>query len=349
MSWELACSLAISVFGGWGWYLFNFGIYDFSNGLRGAGSKSCEWKDSLDALDRVVPMCIMIRAGTLPYVWHYVGTTPRRWCEAASRLSCVAYALALFIPVMWIFVQAMQPGIRSIYDHNGTIQDWPKSCKVGRPFHGLLQTRFFALLTSHLVEATIACGSIASFGAATKNIRGWYKSGMVAVSLVVPLFGMIHGPIDFIHNAKLDGCSETERAGAYLGVLLVFTLLKFVVRRYIAGYPLEQQTSPFTSTLVRSWFGLAIVQITCLEILLLTADELKGGPPLVVCGNKWKEFFYPRFKGFVYFLYAELANMALWTHGCWQANQENKSVATSSKIRVEPVDDLRQSRTTNQQ
>jgi hypothetical protein len=337
-SWQLACSLAISTFGAWGWYLFNFGIYDFGAGLRGAGSKACPWKKSLDGLDRFVPLCIILRVATLHYVWKYYSTKKQERKSVTKHPGVLLYFVVLAVPVLWILTQALQPGMRAIGDHTATLKDWPAACKVGRPYHGLLQTRFYALLTGHLVEATLAI--LTTRRVAKGAGPGWSRVGDLASTLVVPFFGSIFGPIDFIHNANLDGCPDTARAYAYLFIAIICALVKYGLRTHKKAAPSSAVVpgSPFFSNPVVAWYAVAVFQICALEILVSTGVELKGGPPLKVCSNGWKEFFFPRFKGAIYFCYAELVNMALWTYGSWQrVQEEGVSKQAAATVQVAPA------------
>uniref|UniRef100_A0A7S3TTK1 Uncharacterized protein n=1 Tax=Emiliania huxleyi TaxID=2903 RepID=A0A7S3TTK1_EMIHU len=132
----LLCSMAICGFCGWGWYLFDMGTSDFRIGLDAAGtSDSCSWKPQLEALDRLIPFLLIVRAATLPHLWHTLGAQPRRWMVALLTPACIGFLFALVLPLAWVTALVLQPGLQSVFNFNETLQQWPTGCTPNVMFY----------------------------------------------------------------------------------------------------------------------------------------------------------------------------------------------------------------------
>uniref|UniRef100_A0A7S3TVG9 Uncharacterized protein n=1 Tax=Emiliania huxleyi TaxID=2903 RepID=A0A7S3TVG9_EMIHU len=314
----LLCSMAICGFCGWGWYLFDMGTSDFRIGLDAAGtSDSCSWKPQLEALDRLIPFLLIVRAATLPHLWHTLGAQPRRWMVALLTPACIGFLFALVLPLAWVTALVLQPGLQSVFNFNATLQQWPTDCAVNRPFHGLLQARMWALFTGLWMETTMVIQTTRSF----TRPASFGKSG-AATSLVPLILGMFMGPLQPLAFEGIDAqCPDTARLIAYIVIAIGSNGIKLALRLHSSLIPAAVASpSPLSrSRALQAWLATSLVEILSLEAILCTAVELRSGPPFDdMCGAGSKEFFFPRLRGFVYFEYAQLVITALWVQGCWQ-------------------------------
>ena len=105
-------------------------------------------------------------------------------------------------------------------------------------------------------------------------------------------------------------CPDIARAIAYLVVVALATVIKLVLRLHkrFAPAAVKSAKRPLENKWVIAWFVVTGVEIVVLEVLVETGVELKGGSPWPACGAPWKEFYFPRFKGLIFWEYVSLVS-----------------------------------------
>ncbi|EOD30584.1 hypothetical protein EMIHUDRAFT_232767 [Emiliania huxleyi CCMP1516] len=211
--------------------------------------------------------------------------------------ACIGFLFALVLPLAWVTALVLQPGLQS--------------------------ARMWALFTGLWMETTMVIQTTRSF----TRPASFGKSG-AATSLVPLILGMFMGPLQPLAFEGIDAqCPDTARLIAYIVIAIGSNGIKLALRLHSSLIPAAVASpSPLSrSRALQAWLATSLVEILSLEVILCTAVELRSGPPFeshsTTCAAQgFKEFFFPRLRGFVYFEYAQLVITALWLHGRHCAN-----------------------------
>ena len=334
--WQLLCTILIVCYSLWGWYLFTFGVSDFRRGSADI-QDTCPIAAQLQALDRIVPMGVLLRCCLSTKILRIIGRAKavarnRNWRKRACCNPWTALYLGCWaLPWFWLLGLVSTPGLGPPAINvagNWTIENWPVGCEVEAPFHGLLQTRLWACFTGILLESVVVIFAVRSIDSPT----AFGKAG--AYTMAVPcILGLIFGPADFLVRAT-EVCPDIARAIAYLVVVALATVIKLVLRLHKRLVPAAVKSAkrPLENKWVIAWFVVTGIEIVVLEVLVETGVELKGGSPWLACGAPWKEFYFPRFKGLIFWEYVSLVSFGFWVHGVWWRQQHDASFVSTRDL-----------------
>mmetsp|Transcript_97613 Transcript_97613/g.209446 ORF Transcript_97613/g.209446 Transcript_97613/m.209446 type:complete len:373 (-) Transcript_97613:112-1230(-) len=315
-SGKLLCALGVGCVGGVGPYLYSLGHSDITKGLTASGSAgTCGWKPLFDVLGVALFVCCVLRALFAPAFWTLL--CERRDYKTALKSPLVICWLALFLTPFLCLTSVIFGVVPHVTDFHRTISEWPSACKVERPYQGLFSTRCWAAFGAYLSEGLWHMWII-YWGTDSRRRVG----GISVASFLFYLFMLAGGPLSFLGGVDDSGhCDDAWIAETYIAV----TILAFAgmlpllhVNRCIPQAVTAANTAlgshgHWASLL---WNALAVLQLVVLEVVVRQGQQLKPGPPWIVCGTTFKEFFYPRHKGLLFFCYAQLLGFNLWLLGC---------------------------------
>jgi len=303
-------------------------------GLRIADTlDSCQWTPIWTTLTYVVPTSCIFRVFLAPAMWTDLGE--QRCCFRGSvpAIAWVAAFCAAFIP---LFAVMVQPGILSVHSPQETIADWPEDCLLERPYHGLFQTRTLAMFVCHCIELlwTLRLGMLAK--------RGESRAQTLAYPMLVaqPLL-LVFGPLTFLWRLNGAPCADTvpeyifvgtaSTCAIILGVIFIVWLPRICKKLAAQRAAVESGDSGSSDRSGRDcspcqgWrplglpLGLCVLvlvlQIAVLEAARSAALGVQPGPPWAACSVDYKEFYLPRHRGLLLFLYSQLAAVPLATCG----------------------------------
>merc|ERR1712139_477388 len=166
---------------------------------------------------------------------------------------------------------------------------------------------------------------------------------------------LLGGPVLFLSG--VDDIGECDDAWISI-IYIVLTIIVYVVLMLLLNLRMciveAVRSASSIVDLYTRWptvlFNVvAILQLVILESIVREGKELKGGPPWTVCGRDYKEFFFPRHKGLIFYCYAQIISFNFWILGCsiWSHELEvwgeadfdaSVSVSSANKASVTPVD-----------
>ena len=139
--WQLLCTISIVCYSLWGWYLFTFGVSDFRRGSADI-QDTCPIAAQLQALDRIVPMGVLLRCCLSTKILRIIGRAKavarnRNWRKRACCNPWTALYLGCWaLPWFWLLGLVSTPGLGPPAINvagNWTIANWPIGCEVRLP------------------------------------------------------------------------------------------------------------------------------------------------------------------------------------------------------------------------
>lgn len=312
----LICSLSISCVGFVGPYLYTLGYSDIANGLKASGSVgSCGWKPLFEILNTLLIVACILRTILAPSLWTHCFAHGPDW-KALNNPFVLCWCILFSVPFLFLSIPlfGLVPHVTLM---DKTIRDWPTSCKIQRPFHGLFQTRCWAALGSFLAEGLWHLWILVHRDNFQRQV------GAISVAMLLFYFFMcLGGPVLFL--SALDDIGQCDDAWISITYLLVTSssflvlLLLLNIRSCVAQ---AVKTAETAVELYTHWAPVlfnvvAATHLLVLEVVVRQGKELKAGPPWAVCGRDFKEFYFPRHKGLIYYCYAQLISFNLWILGC---------------------------------
>jgi len=313
---QMSCAAAICCMSFVGDYLFMFGVEDLETGLKKnnkhVGNKTLEKAKTLQWL---MPMCAVLRVLFAPALWFWLAEKGS-WLGALTSVPVLCWGVLYFCPCFMLVSLSMMKGVRHFADQDKCIANWPDHTEIDRPYHGLFQTRALAATGGFLVEF------------------GWHMSiiyvgndslarvGCISVStLIWNLLMLLGGPILMLTKSPGPQCRDTWIAQVYIIVSLA--ACEAMVLLHHAWFALPQMMNseskfgPYSHWSVLLWLLVSVAQVSTLHFCILQGYELKSGAPWSVGAADYKEFFYPRFWGLIFYCRGQFIAFNFWIVGCY--------------------------------
>jgi len=321
--YKYMAAAGIECIGAVGLYLYSLGVDDFQTGLTKSGTlASCELFGRAETLLWFMPLCALVRLIFTPFMWNCL-IERRAFNYPLDIVAVVAFAAAFFVPFVWFaFGIVFTPGVSDQNDFEAAIANWPADCRVERPYHGLFQTRAWAM----------GGGFLGMLGMHIWVIVGGPNARCRVGAIVVPtvlfsIFMLLGGPYFFLRSAPDSFCPDLWIPNTYYAVTII-TVIAMVLLCLLPACLPDAVTfgvnrghslawaGPYAQWSTWAWLIIAVVQILLLRWAITSGVQLVGGPPFEVCGADYKEFYYPRFWGLIYYTYGQFIAFNLWICGC---------------------------------
>jgi len=310
-------SMAIAYLGIVGCYMFSLGYAEITKGMVESGSlNTCSWSTWMQVLSIVAPATCILRIFLAPAAWLFMGER-RNLPAACMNPFALLWMVCYWVPLLMLVCMLAYPGFRDIFSSADTIDRWPSDCEVKRPYHGLFQSNSWALFGAYVYEGFIHL--TITFRVNDQEGRttafGW------PILLATSAF-LAFGPIRFLANYEGEPCADMWIEYTFLAVTVFFAFFKLLLSWAQFGMQDAVQSvnsffGPYAYWSTIIWLLLAASHIIVLETILAYATVIKSGPPYEACGADYKEFWFPRHRGLVYYLYGEFVAFNFWILGMW--------------------------------
>jgi len=300
-----------------GCYLYSLGYADIVKGLAESGRlDTCSWRGWMWAMSVMGPAGCGIRMLLAPAMWSLLGER-RDVIGACRHPAAILWMVCYFVPLAAMVYMMSFPGFRELADPEATIRDWPTDCSVQRPYHGLFQTRSYALTGSLIMEGLINLWIVIKCRDPDVRCVGF------CVPVVIYNFGfLMAGPVSFLLRYMGAPCDDLwiEQGYLFIAVVLLAVKLLLIAAPFGNQAAIKSQNQifgPFAYWSTIIFLLLDAAQVASLDTIMSYASEIKAGTPWNACGVDYKEFWLPRHVGEVYYCYAELAAYYFWILGNW--------------------------------